>query len=122
MPPSLTFDGVNERVHVDSTVRNRRQSLDLRDERDEVFFVFWVTIGLPHVASEQKKTRKSGLGVSECKKTEPGARDPLECCRQIRQVNSPVSTGWFELNGGNLFPGQSPRRFFESDRERLRVF
>ena len=26
------------------------------------------------------------------------------------------TTGWFKLNGGNLFPGQSPWRFFESDR------
>ena len=29
-------------------------------------------------------------------------------------------TGWFKLNDGKLFPGQSPRRFFfESDREIL---
>ena len=28
-------------------------------------------------------------------------------------------TGWLKLNGGNLFPGQSPRRFFEPDRENL---
>ena len=25
--------------------------------------------------------------------------------------------GWFKLIDGNLFPGQSPRRFFESDRD-----
>ena len=28
-------------------------------------------------------------------------------------------TGWFKLNDGNLFIGQSPRRFFDSDREFL---
>ena len=27
--------------------------------------------------------------------------------------------GWFKLKDGKLFPGQSPRRFFESDREHL---
>ena len=30
-----------------------------------------------------------------------------------------LPTGWFKLNDGNLFPGQSPRRFFESAREIL---
>ena len=34
----------------------------------------------------------------------------------------PVGTGWFKMNDGNVFPGQSPRRFFESDREILHVF
>ena len=28
-------------------------------------------------------------------------------------------TGWFKLKDGHLFPGQSPRRFFEWDRENL---
>ena len=32
---------------------------------------------------------------------------------------TPSSPGWFKLNDGNLFPGQSPRRFFELDRELL---
>ena len=30
-----------------------------------------------------------------------------------------ASTGWFKLNDGNVFPGRSPRLFFESDCENL---
>ena len=30
-------------------------------------------------------------------------------------------TGWFRLNDGKIFPGQSPRRFFESDSEILHM-
>ena len=68
---SLTFDCVNEGVHVDPTIWNRRQPLHLRDKRDELFFVFWVTIGFPHVAPAQTRCRSLGVGRdSECQKTE----------------------------------------------------
>ena len=33
-----------------------------------------------------------------------------------------VRTGWFELNARYVFPGECPRRFFDSDREILHVF
>ena len=32
------------------------------------------------------------------------------------------NTGWFKLNDGDVFPGQSPRRCFRSDREFWYVF
>ena len=37
------------------------------------------------------------------------------CVLQLR-------TSWLKLNDANLFPGQSSRRFFESDREILHTF
>ena len=41
--------------------------------------------------------------------------------RLVQKTNKKMVTGWFKLNDGNTFPGQSPRRFFESDREILRL-
>lgn len=57
MSVALTFDGVNEGIHVDPTVWNSREPLDLCDKRDKVFLVFWITIGLPHVAPAEKMHR-----------------------------------------------------------------
>ena len=39
--------------------------------------------------------------------------------RAVSRTFSTYGTGWFKLNDGNLFSGQSPRRCFESDRENL---
>lgn len=48
LPP--TFDGIDVGVHVDPPVRNCRQPLHLRDERDELLVVLvLVPVGLPHV-------------------------------------------------------------------------
>ena len=41
--------------------------------------------------------------------------------RAVSRTFSTYGTGWYGLNDGNLFPGQSPRRFFESDHEILRT-
>ena len=42
--------------------------------------------------------------------------DVLSSCTLVH------NTGWFKLHDGKLFPGQSPRRCFESDRTIMHTF
>ena len=63
---------------------------------------------------KQRSQRNCTAALSTAAQGSPPGHTPGEVAQE-------PTTGWFKLHDGNLFPGQSPRRFFESDPEILKT-